>query len=219
MTSYSVDDRPDTHEMVVIHRIFRRGFAVLADVADRVPSGDTARARAVAAHAEFLLNGLHHHRAAEDTDLWPRLAERAEPDALLVARMSDQQEAVALHIAAIRRLFSRWRSAPGGPELADGLRGLGDAPDPHLDEEEAHILPLARIHVIAPEWQQFGDAAFAGFTNDEKLLAVGHMLDVATAGEAAAFLRKLPLPVRLIWHLAGRRRYARHMSAVLGTQR
>ncbi len=64
-----------------------------------------------------------------------------------------------------------------------------------------------------------GDAAFAGFTNDEKLLALGQMLDVATAGEAAAFLRKLPLPGRLIWHLARRRRYARHMSAVLGTQR
>jgi len=219
MTTYSVDDRPDTHEMVVIHRIFRRGFAVLADVADRVPCGDTARARAVAAHVEFLLKGLHHHHAAEDTWLWPRLAERAEPDALLVARLSDQHEAVAQHIASTRRLLPRWRSAPGGPDLADGLRALGDALDPHLDEEEAHILPLARIHVSASEWQQMGDAAFAGFTNDEKLLALGQMLDVATAGEAAAFLRKLPLPVRLIWHLAGRRRYARHMGAVLGTQR
>ena len=104
-------------------------------------------------------------------------------------------------------------------ELADGLRALGDALDPHLDEEEAHVLPLVRIHVSASEWQQMGDAAFAGFTNDEKLLALGRMLDVATAQEAAELLRKLPLPVRLIWHLAGRRQYARHMSAVLGTQR
>ena len=66
MSATAVQEGPNTQEMVVIHRIFRRGFAQLADLARRVPAHDTAWAGAVAAHAEFLLNGLHHHHTAED---------------------------------------------------------------------------------------------------------------------------------------------------------
>jgi iron-sulfur cluster repair protein YtfE (RIC family) len=101
--------------MVVIHRIFRRGFPSLADLVRRIPAHDTAWAGAVAAHAEFLLNGLHHHHTAEDELLWPRLLERTQPDALLVARMEDQHAVVAPHVARIRHLLPGWRAAPSRP--------------------------------------------------------------------------------------------------------
>ena len=47
---------------------------------------------------------------------------------------------------------------------------------------------------------------FAKFSNEEKLIALGQMLDVASPEEATGFLTTLPLPIRLMWRLAGRRR-------------
>ena len=38
MSATAVQEVPNTQEMVVIHRIFRRGFAPLADLARRVPA-------------------------------------------------------------------------------------------------------------------------------------------------------------------------------------
>jgi hemerythrin-like domain-containing protein len=207
---------PDTQEMVVIHRIFRRGFAQLADLIRTVPAGNTGRAAPLATHLEFLLNGLDHHHTAEDDHLWPRLLDRAAPDADLLDRMADQHKAIGSHIEQARHLLPTWRAAPSGDELADTLDRLDRALGQHLDEEETEILPLVRAHLSAAEWRELGDAAFAKFTNDEKLIALGQMLDVATPGEAATFLAKLPLPVRLIWRLAGRRRYTRHIDAVHG---
>jgi len=217
MSATAVQESPNTQEMVVIHRIFRRGFPKLADLARRVPAHDTAWAGAVAAHAEFLLNGLHHHHTAEDEHLWPLLLERTQPDALLVARMEDQHAVVATHVARIRHLLPGWRAAPSGSELAPGLDKLSIALAQHLDEEEAEILPLVRAHITVAEWQEMGDAAFAKFSNEEKLIALGQMLDVATPEEATGFLATLPLPIRLMWRLAGRRRYARYMETVSHT--
>ena len=80
-------------------------------------------------------------------------------------------------------------------------------------------MPLIREHITAAEWQEGGDAAFAKFTNDEKLIALGQMLDVASPEEAAGFFGKLPLPIRLMWRVVGRRRYDNYMKAVTGAGR
>lgn len=218
MTSPSLDERPDTGEMVVIHRIFRQGFPMLSDAARHLRSGDTAGTTAVATHVEFMLNALHHHHAAEDEHLWPRLAERTETVGL-VGRMAEQHSELAEQIDAVHRFLPRLGTGAGGTELADSLTALSDALTPHLDEEEAEILPLVRLHISAPEWQESGDAAFDGFTNDEKLLALGLLLDVASPDEAASFLRRLPWPVRLLWRVRGHRLYARHMNALLRATR
>ncbi len=219
MSAGAVKDRPDTEEMVVIHRIFRHGFATLADLARGVPRGDTDRAAAIARHVEFLLDGLHHHHSSEDEYLWPRLLDRAEPDALLIGRMEEQHKLVAAHSDHLRRMLTTWRTTPSGPGLADTLDELNLALTAHLDEEEKEILPLVRAHITVAEWRELGEASFDKFTDDQKLIALGQMLDVATPAEAAKFFGTLPLPVRLIWRIMGRRRYARYISAVIRTGR
>lgn len=219
MRTAAVDAQPDTQDMVVIHRIFRRGFPMLAELARGVPERDTAWAASLGAHVDFLLNGLHHHHTAEDDHLWPRLLERTRPDGELVARMEQQHKVVAGHVEHVRRVLPGWRADPSGAELPDALDELALALAQHLDEEEAEILPLIRTHITVAEWQQLGDEAFAKFTDDEKLIALGQLLDVTSPDEAALFLGELPLFVRLMWALSGRRRYRRYMEKVSGADR
>jgi iron-sulfur cluster repair protein YtfE (RIC family) len=208
---------PDTHDMVVIHRIFRRGFPELAALVHAVPPGDTARAGAVAPQLEFLLNGLHHHHTAEDTTIWPRLLERA-PEAAheVIARMPSDHDAVDVQVTRIRDLLPGWRANPTPRELATAIDELDRLLVAHLDVEEREILPLVEVHLTEAEWQQAGEDAFADFTNDEKLVATGQMIDVASPEEAAMFMGRLPTPIRVMWKLLGHRKYRRYIAGVRG---
>ncbi len=207
-----------TEEMAVIHRIFRRGFPKMAELVRQAAAGETARSEPIAAHLDFLLNSLHAHHTTEDEHIWPRLLERAAPHAQLVTRMETQHEAVAELTERVRTLSQTWRRSPGsGEDLARALDEFTSALVEHLDDEEAHVVPLIRQHITADEWMRFGEKAFEKFTNPEKLVATGALEDVATPEEAGWFLADLPLPIKVMWRLVGRRKYDRYIRRVHGT--
>src|SRR4029453_6388067 len=184
-----------------------------------VPDGHLRRAADVAGYVTFNLDSVHNHHTAEDEYLWPLLLERARPDAALIRRMEEQHDRFATYTAEARRQLADWRAAPvraSGSRLADALAQLTDALAEHLDDEEAHVLPLVTEHVTVAEWQDLGQRAFDKFPPSPRPLMMGQLLAVAPPEEAALFMGKLPLPVRLIWRLAGRRKYVRYMRRVRG---
>ena len=71
----------NVHDMVIVHRAFRRELAVIPRLVRAVPAGDTRRAAVVARHARLVLQGLHLHHTGEDELLWPKLLERSTPEA------------------------------------------------------------------------------------------------------------------------------------------
>src|SRR6266508_6495371 len=92
MTTTTTPNRPNTHPMVVGHRVFRREFRLLPGLILAVRIGDTARARVLAEHCADVTNGLHRHHTSEDEVLWPRLLDRTPLHAQLVHRMEAQHE-------------------------------------------------------------------------------------------------------------------------------
>lgn len=209
-----------TEEMAVIHRVFRRGFPMVAGLVRGTPPGATGRSRQIAIHLDFLLNGIHHHHTGEDENIWPLLLERAVPQAELITRMEGQHAVVAERSNRVRWLLERWReSAVDGEPLAVAIDEFATALVEHLDEEEAHVVPLIRVHITAAEWERFGQETFEKFTNPQKLIATGILEDVATADEAAWFTGGLPVPIKMMWRLVGRRKYARYIAGVRGTSR
>jgi deazaflavin-dependent oxidoreductase (nitroreductase family) len=207
------------HDMVVIHRIFRREFPRLAQLVRQCPDGHVAWARGIAGHADFVMAALHNHHTVEDEYLRPLLLDRARPQRDLVHRMEHQHEVVAARLARTQSMLAGWRGSPTattGGDLADSLMLLSDALVEHLDDEESDILPLVSTHITVAEWQEIGERSFAKFSNAEKLIALGQLLDVTSPDEASSFLEGLPLPTRMVWRLAGRRRYARHVRRVDG---
>lgn len=207
-----------TEEMAVIHRIFRSGFPMTAVLVRQTPEGATARSEPIAAHLDFLLNGLHHHHSSEDAEIWPRLLDRAAPQAELITRMEGQHELVAERSEQVRTALESWRrSASDGELLATALDEFTAALVVHLDDEEANVVPLIRAHITAEEWNRFGQQSFEKFTNAEKLVANGTLEEVATPEEFTWFLGNLPLPIKLMWRLVGPRKHARYMRRVVGT--
>ncbi|MGY1639378.1 hemerythrin domain-containing protein [Geodermatophilus sp. SYSU D00742] len=217
MTETSATPLTDVHDMVVAHRTFRREFRLLPELVRAVPAGDTARAGVVAAHARLVLKGLHLHHTSEDELLWPRLLERAAPDAALVHRMEAQHERVEHHTERLGAALTRWE-AEARPAVTEEVAATSDALRTalleHLDEEEREILPLAARHLSTAEWEQLGEHGLARMSRSELPIMFGAVLEEATPEETAQLLAKLPLPVRLLARTVFLRRYRRYVSRV-----
>lgn len=210
---------PNTHEMVVIHRMFRREFGLLPGLVRDVRIADLDRARVVADHAEDMLTRLHTHHTGEDESLWPRLLERARPDADLIERMQAQHELVATAIERSTELLPRWRATAEADlreELAEILTQLATQLVAHLDEEEANVLPLVRRYISVAEWDELGRHGMANVPKRGRLHQLGAILEAADPAEIELFLEKLPGFVRVIWNVVGRRQYRRYTLQVRG---
>jgi iron-sulfur cluster repair protein YtfE (RIC family) len=217
MTETSSAPLTDVHDMVVVHRGFRREFWLLPELVRAVPAGDTDRAAVLAAHARLVLTGLHLHHTAEDELLWPKLLDRAAPDAALVHRMEAQHERVEQHTERLTAALNRWE-AEARPavteEVAATFDALRTALLEHLDEEEREILPLAARHVSPEEWDELGQHGIAAMTRSQLPLMFGAVLEEATPEETVEMLAKLPLPVRLLARTVFLPRYRRYVRRV-----
>ena len=150
--------------MVVIHRAFRRESRLLASLIAAVPDGDTRRARVLAAHLRWYQRGLHNHHAGEDELLWPLLHARADFESEVVLRMEAQHERVAASLDQVMACLPAWQASARTPErdrLVAALTAHRAVVLEHLDDEEAHLLPVAARHLTRQEWDAQGEH-FAG---------------------------------------------------------
>ncbi|MER6472392.1 hemerythrin domain-containing protein [Streptomyces collinus] len=215
-----VPGRPYTHEMVIVHRVFRREAALLPRLVRAVPAGDTARARVIAEYAEEYTYGLHHHHRLEDELIWPLLRTRAGAHDDLVHRMARQHALIDATLERVQPVLSGWRdSADQGTArtLADLLEEHRDALTEHLDDEERLVLPLVAGHLTVAEWDLVGRRGLEALPKNKVLLALGAILEGATDEERTWFLGRVPLAGRLLWRFAGRRRYLARCRALRGT--
>jgi hypothetical protein len=86
----------------------------------------------------------------------------------------------------------------------------------HLDDEEAHLLPVAARHLTRREWDAQGEHFLASTPKRQLLIFLGAVLEDADASEQASMLTAMPVPARLIWQTIGRVSYAWHIRRVRG---
>lgn len=216
-TSTPAPTRPDTHEMVVVHRVFRREAALLPSLVAAVAHGDVRRARRLAGHIRAYRDGLHEHHTGEDDLIWPLLLARIDLEADVVLRMELQHEAVAATLDRISAVLPAWSASAGAAdraELVAALRAHYTALVEHLDDEERFVLTLIAEHLTVAEWERPRERFAAEIPLHRQLLFLGAMLEDATAEERAGMLAGMPRPVRLAWSLAGRPWYTVHMRRI-----
>ncbi len=208
----------DTHEMVVIHRAFRRESKLLGELIAGVPDGDTARVAVLSGHLAWYQAGLTNHHQGEDELLWPVLR-RGDVDAEIVARMERQHSRVADTLAHVASALQAWQASAAADhrdELVGALSAHRHVLIEHLDDEEDHLLPIASHHLSGPEWAALGDHFVDTTPKAELLIFLGAVLEEATVDERTTLLGSMPLAARLAWRSVGRRRYASHLRQVRG---
>jgi hypothetical protein len=218
-TTSPPDTLTDVHDMVVVHRAFRRELGLLPGLVRAVPAGDTARAAVLAAHLRLCLAGLHLHHSGEDAVLWPTLLARTTPQAALVHRMEAQHEQVHDRVEALRAALDRWATEARPAvteEVATGVEALEAAVLPHLAEEEREILPLAARHLSEAEWEAVGQHGMAHMARSQLPIMFGMVLEGCDPEERARMLGVLPGPVRLLARTVFAWQYRRYVRRVRG---
>ena len=214
----STTAEPDTHEMVIIHRVFRREFRLMPDLISVVAVGDTERAALVGEHLSDVVASLHHHHDGEDDLLWPPLLQEATLQADLIHRMEYQHASLSTALDQVDKLTPAWTATANQAdrdELAKSVREASAILEEHMGEEEQEILPLARKHLTVEQWNKLGERGAKSITDKRKrLLFLGMILEDASPQEQRDFLAKIPAPVRVLWKLVGRRSYDGYVRLV-----
>src|ERR1700754_4767270 len=118
----------DGREMLMVHRAFRREFALAPALVRRVDDGDTLRCRTVAAHLQFIATTLHEHHTFEDRAVWPALLARVSDEtASDIRQVEGQHSRLAVAVAAMNAAMACWglgAAARPRDELAAALDRL-----------------------------------------------------------------------------------------------
>ncbi|UVO12374.1 hemerythrin domain-containing protein [Mycobacterium sp. SVM_VP21] len=214
----------DAFDMAIVHKVFRSELHDVPTLIRNVTAGDTARSAVVASHIELITAALHHHHAAEDELIWPKLHCRATEFAEAVARMEQAHRAIAAADAKVKSVLTSWvRTADAGlaAQLLDAVADLSARVDEHLADEERNIVPLINQHLTVEEWQQC--AARGSELISRKNFRLGLVLggltfDASSADEARRILNHIPLLQRIAVRLLARRTLDRYRAVLYGTQ-
>jgi hemerythrin-like domain-containing protein len=194
----------EVRDMAIVHKTFRRAFEESAQLIRANPTPSTARVTFLADHIDFLIGVLHHHHASEDLLLYPLLAERAKEQLAMVDEVGHQHVEVNGAIEAVTESCAAWRSTPSvdtGKELASALDDLNLVLQPHLDDEEQKIVPLAAVTLTQEEWIAMGDHSQDGIPKKMMPVAFGLLLEPLDDTDKAYMKGHLPTPVRLLFPL------------------
>lgn len=219
----TITERVDTWDMVVVHRYFRREFALLPELVRGVAARDIEHARLVGAWAADLIDALHHHHTGEDELLWPILLQRVSVAAELVLRMEAQHVRVSALLDSAAALLPAWQ---GGAEidvrdrLGAVLTEVAVLLDEHLGEEEQQILPLVSQHLTKAEWAELGDRGKDSMPKSPRkaLVVLAAILLDASPQERSRFLTMLPVPVRMLYRIVGQRTYRSELHRLRGAK-
>jgi len=219
--------------MLAAHDAFRRDLTRLVRAAAAADLSDPARRRSVAAGWDLFKHELHLHHTAEDEVIWPVLRPRlahSEHALSVLDAMEEEHERIDPLLAAVDDAFAQRRE----DALADVIDALVTTLTGHLAHEERDGLPLIGVALTAAEWRGVGfkiarrnglseggemfawildgaadssrgDPATDGGRGDPA--TDGGRGDPATATTAAATLRTLPPPLRLLYRAVWKPRF------------
>jgi hemerythrin-like domain-containing protein len=192
----------EVRDMRIVHRTFRNAYDEAARLIRENPTPSRARVDFLADHVDFGLAMLHHHHESEDQLLYPLLIERAPEQAASTEEIERQHLEVTSAIDAVSAACRAWRSQPtaeSGAWLAAALDSLNATLQPHLDDEESTVVPLAAVTLTQREWDAMGEHARGTMSRSQMPIAFGMLLEPLDAADRDYMKAQLPVPVRLLF--------------------
>jgi len=165
------------------------------------PAPSAGRVTFLADHIDLALAGLHIHHEDEDTLLYPKLIERAPEQAQMTEQVEHEHQLITTALEAASAACAAWRERPSaetGEALAAALDHLNAVVQPHLDDEEQKVVPLAAVTLTQQEWDAMGKSGMSKIPRNKRAVAFGMMLDALDDEERAYMLKTVPVPMRLL---------------------
>jgi len=207
----------DVRDMAIVHRTFRSAYEESAQLVRARPTPSPGRVRFLADHIDFGLEMLHHHHASEDLLLYPLLLERVPEQAAMTDEVSHEHQVVQTALNSALAACATWRQHPTvetGEALAASLDHLNEVLQPHLDDEEQQVVPLAAVTLTQEEWDAVGEHSSSHIPRARRAVAFGMILEPLDEDDRNYMKRNLPGPVRLLYPLMIQRPWTKYASTL-----
>lgn len=192
------DAPADTVMMGVMHDALRRDFARTHDaLSAAVPPGDAQR-EALSAHLLFMLTFLEGHHHSEDDKLWPMVRTRDPSLGALLDSMSRDHAEIADTVDQLVEASQRY-AGQGDDSARTGLVAAIDRLSavllPHLDREEAELMPRVSACMSNDEWRAFEKSAKPQFSIPVLAEYFNWFLEDLDRARRRKVVRALPAPI------------------------
>ena len=207
----------DVRDMAIVHRTFRSAYQESGQLVRARPTPSPGRVTFLADHIDFGLEMLHHHHASEDVLLYPLLRERVPAQAAMTDEVSHEHQLVQTALNAAVTACATWRQRPTvetGEALAASLDHLNEVLQPHLDDEEQQVVPLAAVTLTQEEWDAVGEHSSSHIPRAKRAMALGMILEPLNEDDRSYMKRNLPGPVRLLYPLMIQRPWRKYASTL-----
>ena len=207
----------DVRDMAIVHRTFRKAYSEAAQLVRAAPTPSPGRVTFLADHIDFAIAALHHHHEGEDELLYPKLIERVPDQAPMTEQVEHEHLLIKTALEAASAASAAWRERPSaetGEALAAALDHLNETVQPHLDDEEQKVVPLAAVTLTQPEWDAMGKHGVAWIPNKMKGPAFGMMLEPLDAADRAYMMKHVPAPVRMLFPLMVERPWKKYAATL-----
>jgi hemerythrin-like domain-containing protein len=207
----------DVRDMAIVHRTFREAYDESAQLVQAAPAPSPARVTFLADHIDFAIAALHHHHEGEDELLYPKLIERVPEQAPMTEQVDHEHQTIKTALDAASAACATWRQRPSsetGEALAAALDQLNSVVQPHLDDEEQKIVPLAAVTLTQQEWDAVGKHGVAQIPRNKRGIAFGMILEPLGEADRAYMLHTLPAPVRMLYPLLIERPWNKYASTL-----
>ena len=189
----SPDSRADTRLYLVVHNAFRLATIRFVNAAEKLEP--SALQQTIGSLWGFYAAVLHHHHHSEDNSIFPALvAARPDLDALMRRLENEHQHLIVAMdaVVAVRDLFF-----------------------PHLDTEDAEILPAIAESLRADEWERIDQATFKSLPRQYLSKVVGSMDEIIQGLPKEERPPPPPLPIQLMLALSWRKKWSTWMKPLL----
>jgi len=198
----------DTTDMAAVHKVFRESLASAPQFIASA-AGDDTRREMIANYYANLIDFLRVHHDGEEELVFPVLSERAPEQRSILDKAAADHQAVVGLMATVDDHIEIWqvKGDDGVQGIVDSLAALQATLIPHLDEEEAEVVPLAAAHMNAAEWGQLPSHAMGHFQGDKIWLIMGLIRENFTQQQRDMMLAHMPPPAREMWETVGERSF------------
>ena len=167
MTAQQIDQHTvpaDTRMMGIVHSALRRDLVRLRLVLGTTAAAEPRRRQALAEHAIWLMDFLHHHHTGEDEGLYPLAVRRNPAAGQLCERMDLDPDTITPAMDGLRAAAERHLADPGSPDadLLAALAALDEPLVPHLAREELEMMPVVSASISHAEWVEWHESMVEG---------------------------------------------------------
>jgi hypothetical protein len=164
-----------------------------------------------------LERGLHNHHEHEDSDFFPMIVAASPDQGPLIEQLEREHVELVTLLDAVDSAIAALVATPDDDTrraVHDTIAAVRDTLVPHLDVEDAEMLPAAARTVDAKEWDDASDRALRSTLKADMPIVAGILDEVTRSLPPEQQPPPPPMMLRVLLAVSWRRRYAKFMEPI-----